>query len=152
VPGGAGAGSAPTGDGRRPLPRIGDLQGLIESVRQAGRTVTFNTLGDPPPLPASVEMIVYRVVQEAVTNSVRYAGEAAIDIQLIFSPAAITVFVDDDGPGAAATSGSGGSGHGLVGMEERLAAIGGTLEAGPRQPGPGWRVYASIPVVLVEAA
>ena len=139
---------------RTPLPHISDLPGLIETVRQTGRTVAYNTLGDPPPLPASVEMIVYRLVQEALTNAVRYAGDAPIDVQLIFSPTAITVFVDDEGPGAGAGSRatSGGSGHGLVGMQERLAAIGGTLEAGPRRPGPGWRVHASIPVVLISAA
>jgi signal transduction histidine kinase len=141
------------GDPRTPLPHISDLPGLIDTVRQTGRTVEYNTLGEPPQLPASVEMIVYRLVQEALTNAVRYAGEAPIDVQLIFSPTAITVFVDDEGPGvtAASRSNAGGSGHGLVGMQERLAAIGGTLEAGPRRPGPGWRVHASIPVLLVAA-
>jgi signal transduction histidine kinase len=108
-------------------------------------------------------MTVYRVVQEALTNAVRYAGDAPIDIQVIFSPTAITVFVDDEGTGplssaaksaaaAAAGHGSGGGGHGLVGMQERLAAVGGTLEAGPRRPGPGWRVYATIPVILLSVA
>jgi signal transduction histidine kinase len=140
---------------RTPLPRLSDLEGLIETVRQTGRTLTYNTLGEPPPLPASVEMIVYRLMQEALTNAVRYAGDAPVDVQVIYSPTAITVFVDDDGPGAAAPggrAGTGGSGHGLVGMQERLAAIGGTLEAGPRRPGPGWRVHASIPVVLINVA
>jgi signal transduction histidine kinase len=139
--------------GRTPLPRLSDLPALIDAVRQTGRTVAYSTLGDPPPLPASVEMIVYRLVQEGLTNAVRYAGDSPVDVQLIYSPTAITVFVDDDGPGAATPAGrSGGSGHGLVGMQERLAAIGGTLEAGPRRPGPGWRVHASIPVVLISAA
>ena len=84
-------------------------------------------------------MIVYRLVQEALTNAVRYAGESPVDVQLIYSPTAITVFVDDEGTGvppSAARNGAGG-GHGLVGMQERLAAIGGTLEAGPRRPGAG---------------
>jgi signal transduction histidine kinase len=139
---------------RTPLPHLSDLPALVDAVRQTGRTVTYNTLGDPPPLPASVEMIVYRLVQEALTNAVRYAEESPVDVQVIYSPAAITVFVDDEGSGAfssAARNGSGG-GHGLVGMQERLAAIGGTLEAGPRRPGPGWRVHASIPVVLLNLA
>jgi len=146
-----GAGDAGT---RTPLPHLSDLSPLIDAVRQTGRTVSYNTLGDPPTLPASVEMIVYRLVQEALTNAVRYGGESPIDVQLIYSPTAITVFVDDEGAGAppgAARNGSGG-GHGLVGMQERLAAIGGTLEAGPRRPGPGWRVHASIPVVLINVA
>lgn len=142
-------------DGRNPLPRIADIQSLVDAVRQTGRTVTYNVLGDPPPLPASVDMTVYRVVQEAMTNSVRYAGEAPIDIQVIFSPTNITVFVDDEGPGGTPPTrpdSSVGSGHGLVGMQERLAAIGGSLEAGPKHPGPGWRVYATIPVVLLNVA
>ncbi len=157
-PAGDGSAGGP-GTERSPLPRIADLQSLVDAVRQTGRSVSYNVLGDPPGLPASVEMTVYRVVQEALTNAVRYAGDAPIDIQVIFSPAAITVFVDDEG---AASSGPrptgtsshvpGGSGHGLVGMQERLAAVGGTLEAGPRRPGPGWRVYASIPVVLLNVA
>jgi signal transduction histidine kinase len=136
---------------RSPLPRISDLETLVEGVRQTGRTVTYQALGEPPALPASVEMTVYRVVQEALTNAVRYAGESPIDVQVIFSPAAITVFVDDEGNGTG-QSGSAGSGHGLVGMQERLAAVGGTLEAGPKRPGPGWRVYATIPVVLLNVA
>jgi signal transduction histidine kinase len=155
----AGPGSDESG-GRSPLPRISDVQALVDAVRQTGRTVSYDTLGDPPPLPASVEMTVYRVIQEALTNAVRYAGDAAVDIQVIFSPTAITVFVDDEGAGspsgsaarAATDRAAGGSGHGLVGMQERLAAVGGSLEAGPRRPGPGWRVYASIPVVLLNVA
>jgi signal transduction histidine kinase len=155
--------SAPTGgpvgdDGRRPLPRLSDLSSLVEAVRNTGRTVSFSVLGEPPAIPASVEMTVYRVVQEALTNAVRYAGDAPIDVQVIFSPADITVFVDDEGPGAQVRGGaaagghSSGTGHGIVGMQERLAAVGGTLDAGPRRPGPGWRVHASIPLVLLDVA
>ncbi len=145
-------GSAEDTGGRTPLPRLSDVPSLIDTVRQTGRTVEYSTLGEPPALPASVEMIVYRLVQEGLTNAVRYAGESPIDVQLIYSPTAITVFVDDDGPGTAIATTRSGGGHGLVGMQERLAAIGGTLEAGPRRPGPGWRVHASIPVVLISAA
>lgn len=141
----------PDGTARAPLPRISDLDNLVDAVRQTGRTIKYQVLGEAPHLPASVEMTVYRLVQEAVTNAVRYAGEAPIDIQVIFSPTAITVFVDDEGA-AAGQAGGAGSGHGLVGMQERLAAVGGSLQAGPRRPGPGWRVYATIPVVLLDVA
>jgi signal transduction histidine kinase len=150
---GAAAGGETTVAGdhsRRPLPRIADIESLVDSVRQAGREVRFQTLGEAQHLPASVEMIVYRVVQEALTNAVRYAGNAPIDVQLIFAPTSVAVFVDDDGPGSGAESrhpGGPGGGHGLAGMRERLATVGGTLEAGPRKPGPGWRVYATIPAV-----
>ncbi len=137
---------------RSPLPRIADLEALVEAVRQTGRPVRYQVLGEAPAVPASVEMTVFRVVQEALTNAVRYAGDSPIDIQVIFSPTAITVFVDDDGPGGSGPTRPAGSGHGLVGMQERLAAVGGTLEAGPRRPGPGWRVYATIPVILLDVA
>ena len=147
----AGTGGGPSEPGRSPLPRIADLQALVDTVRQTGRTVRFDILGDAPPMPARVETTVYRLVQEAITNAVRYGGDAPIDVQIIFSPTALTVFVDDEGPGAPPKR-SVGSGHGLAGMRERLAAVGGTLEAGPRDPGPGWRVYASIPVVLFDPA
>jgi signal transduction histidine kinase len=144
-----GPGELAAGASRTPLPRIADIEPLVDAIRQAGRTVTFNVLGDASHLPASVEMVVYRVAQEALTNAVRYAGDAPIDVQLIVGPTSVTVFVDDEGPGIAAPSRQsvGGSGHGIAGMRERLATAGGTLEAGPRNPGPGWRVYATIPVL-----
>lgn len=134
---------------RTPLPRIADIEPLVDAIRQAGRTLTYSVLGDATHLPASVEMTVYRVVQEALTNAVRYAGDAPIDVQLIIGPTSVTVFVDDEGPGTAAPSREsvGGSGHGIAGMRERLATAGGTLEAGARSPGPGWRVYATVPVL-----
>jgi signal transduction histidine kinase len=135
---------------RSPLPRLADIPGLVNKLEEAGRAASLQVLGDPPPVPPSVEVAVYRVVQEALTNAVRYAGDAKIEVQIIYAPHAITVFVDDNGPGAAAVGRPGG-GHGLVGMSERLATIGGSLQAGPRTPEPGWRVYASIPVLAVAA-
>jgi signal transduction histidine kinase len=141
----------PAGGSRRsPLPRLSDIPSLVTGLQEAGRPVSLNVLGDPPRVPASVELVIYRVVQEALTNAARYAGDATIEVQLIYRPEAITVFVDDDGPGAAAVGRPGG-GHGLVGMSERLSTFGGTLEAGPRTPAPGWRVYASVPVLAVAA-
>jgi signal transduction histidine kinase len=150
----AGPGSfrpSPAPDPRRaPLPRLADVPCLVAALQEAGRRVTLQVLGDPPHVPASVELVVYRVVQEALTNAARYAGDAAIDVQLIYAPQTITVFVDDDGPGGGAVGRPGG-GHGLLGMSERLATFGGSLQAGPRTPGPGWRVYASIPVLAIAA-
>jgi len=145
---GGGVGDDADGDQRRPLPRLADIPTLIASLREAGRDVRFSVLGDPPPVPTSVELVLYRVVQEALTNAVRYAGDSVIDVQLLHTPEAITLFVDDEGPGAAA-AGRPGGGHGLLGMSERLGAVGGTLAAGPRQPGPGWRVQASIPLLAL---
>ena len=141
---------ARNGAARSPLPRLVDIPSLIERLRDAGRTVTFDVVGEPPAVAASVEVVIYCVVQEALTNAVRYAGDAPIDVQLLYSPDAITVFVDDEGPGAAAAVRPGG-GHGLVGMSERLATVGGSLTAGPRAPGPGWRVHANVPVLAMVA-
>jgi signal transduction histidine kinase len=135
---------------RAPLPRLADIGCLVASLTEAGRNVSLHILGEAPRVPASVELVIYRVVQEALTNAARYAGDAAIEVQLIYAPDTITVFVDDDGPGAAAVGRPGG-GHGLVGMSERLATFSGSLEAGARTPGPGWRVYASVPVLAVVA-
>jgi signal transduction histidine kinase len=141
---------ADIGDARRPLPRLVDIAGLVGSLRDAGRDVRFETLGDAPHVPSSVELVLYRVVQEALTNAVRYAGDSPIDVQMLYTPDAITLFVDDEGPGEAAIGRPGG-GHGLAGMAERLATVGGTLQAGPRAPGPGWRVQASVPVLAMAA-
>lgn len=138
------------GSRRAPLPRMSDIPSLVTGLQEAGRRVSLNTLGDPPRVPASVELVIYRVVQEALTNAARYAGDALIEVQLIYSPDTITVFVDDDGPGKEAVGRPGG-GHGLLGMSERLATFGGSLSAGPRQPGPGWRVYATVPVLAIAA-
>jgi signal transduction histidine kinase len=133
---------------RAPLPRLADIACLVDSLREAGRPASLNILGEPPRVPPSVELVIYRVVQEALTNAARYAGDAAVEVQLIYKPEAITVFVDDNGPGADAIGRPGG-GHGLVGMSERLATFGGTLQAGPRDPGPGWRVYATVPMLAM---
>ncbi len=140
---------ADPGDPRRPLPRLADIPTLINGLRDAGRDVLFSELGDQPRLPGSVELVLYRVVQEALTNAVRYAGDSMIEVQLIYTPENVTLFVDDEGAAGGAPPGRPGGGHGLVGMAERLATVGGSLNAGPRKPGPGWRVQASVPVLAL---
>src|SRR6202030_3594998 len=108
---------------RAPLPRLADIAGLVANLTEAGRPASLHVLGDPPSVPASVELVIYRVVQEALTNAARYAGDAPVEVQLIYKPEAITVFVDDDGPGCDAVGRPGG-GHGLLGMSERLSTFG----------------------------
>lgn len=137
---------------RVPLPRLADIDTLVSGLRDAGREVGLAVLGDQPSTPTSVELVIYRVVQEALTNAVRHAGDTAIEVQLIYTPETITVFVDDDGPVGGDPGNArpaAGGGHGLVGMAERIATVGGTLEAGPRRLGPGWRVHASVPVLAL---
>ena len=149
---GTGNGSGNGTGGRAPLPRLPDLDPLVQGLRDAGLDVTMTVAGTPPPLPASVELAIYRVVQESLTNTLRYAGQGRVLVEITYTPEYIVVFVDDDGPGpggsAKAKESREGGGHGLLGMQERIAAVGGTLTAGQRTPGPGWRVHARIPLAL----
>ncbi len=122
------------------LDRLGEL---VERARAAGLPVTASVTGTPRGLPAEVDRAAYRIVQEALTNVARHAGRAAATVRVHHTPAAVTVQVDDDGPGPAVTLGP--PGVGLVGMRERVAALGGELAAGPRGPG-GFTVRAELPV------
>ena len=98
--------------------------------------------GEPRELPQGLALAVFRIVQEALTNTVKHAGpEASADIRLRYSSSAMEVEVSDDGPGLIVPS---RSGHGLIGMRERAAMFGGTFTAGPRPAG-GFRVLAWLP-------
>lgn len=119
-----------------PAPGLADLAGLAA----VGVRLDVRTTGAPRPLPADLELAAYRVVQEAVTNVARHAGVDSCRVTLDHGPEALTVEVVDDGRGGAP-----GAGFGLAGMGERVAAFGGTLDAGPRPEG-GWRVTARLPV------
>jgi signal transduction histidine kinase len=129
---------------------LGHLDGLLARARAAGLPVTVQVTGPERPLPADVDQAAYRIVQEALTNVSRHAGQASASVQLRYAPDALTVQVDDDGEGGAAAGGSNGSrsagpGLGLIGMRERVSALGGRLHAGP-QPRGGFRVRAELPV------
>ena len=145
-------------DGRRraraPTPTLDDVDQLIERATATGLDVVIDVQGVRRRLPQPVEVAAYRVVQEALTNVVRHAGSAAAVVTLSYDPDAIVVQVDDDGPGSppngtsgGGTAGSGtpGTGTGLLGMRERVAALGGRLDAAARPSG-GFRVRAWIPV------
>jgi signal transduction histidine kinase len=137
-----------------PLPRLGDIPGLVDNLRSAGLDVSLEVTGEvPDAVPPGVELASYRVVQESLTNVVRHAPGARVVVDLDYAPDGIDIVVDDDGAGLMALrsglgsgSGSVATGHGLRGMRERVAAGGGTLEVGPRSSGPGWRVHARFPV------
>ena len=129
-----------------PLPRLGDIPGLVDNLRAAGLDVSLEVTGEVPAQVApGVELASYRVVQESLTNVVRHAPGARVVVDLDYAPDGIDIVVDDDGAGLM-VSRSAPAGHGLLGMRERVATGGGTLEAGPRQTGPGWRVHARFPV------
>jgi signal transduction histidine kinase len=124
-----------------PQPSLARLPELLGEMRGAGLAVTVETQGDPVELPMGLELAAYRIVQEALTNTRRHAGADHAHVLLRHEPGALRVEVTDDGTG----TGGGRPGHGLVGMRERAALYGGTLEAGPAPDG-GFRVVAVLPV------
>jgi signal transduction histidine kinase len=140
-----------------PTPVIADLGSLVEQIRAAGVPVEFSVRGTGVPLSSGIELSVYRIVQEALTNVVKHAGPAHASVSVTYGPEDLVIEVVDDGSGAAAVNGGGGdhadglphSGtgqhHGLIGMRERTAMFGGTLVTGPI-PGIGYRVMARIPM------
>jgi signal transduction histidine kinase len=135
-------------DALGPQPGLDALDGLMAQVRQAGIPVTLTTSGRPRRLPPAVELSAYRIVQEALTNVLKHAGPAAAQVCLRYQDEGLTLRVSDDGRGAAANLSGGpvpGSGHGLVGMGERVALFGGELSTGPRAGG-GFEVRAHLPL------
>ncbi len=128
-----------------PQPSLTDLAPLVDGVRRAGLPVRTTVHGRPD-LPAGRQLAVYRVIQEALTNTLKHAGpDATADIQLRYGEGgSVTLTVTDTG--RAVRSDSPGDGRGLPGMRERTALYGGTLEAGPRpHPERGWRVHLHLP-------
>ncbi|HYN93586.1 MAG TPA: sensor histidine kinase [Pilimelia sp.] len=126
-----------------PQPGLAGIGNLVEQVRDAGLAAALSVEGEPGPLDPGVSLTVYRIVQEALTNALKHAGPATVEVRLRFGVYWLTVEVCDTGRGPA--PGGGAIGHGLVGMRERVALYRGTLRTGPR-PGGGFRVYARIPV------
>jgi signal transduction histidine kinase len=123
--------AADTGPDTSPQPRLGDIPGLIRRARESGLRAELRVDGEPRPLPAAVELAGYRVVQESLTNAIRYAAGAAATVRLAYRDDGIMVEVTDDGPGAAAgTAPIHGGGVGLAGLRERARLLGGQLEAG----------------------
>jgi signal transduction histidine kinase len=120
-----------TGPDMSPQPRLGDIPGLIKRAGESGLRAELRVDGEPRPLPAAVELAGYRVVQESLTNAIRYAAGAAATVHLAYRDDGIMVEVTDDGPGAAAGAAAiRGGGVGLAGLRERARLLGGKLEAG----------------------
>ncbi len=139
------------GDPAPPVQRLADLGDLRESLAAAGVDLTVDVDPAARSLPASVDATCFRIVQEALTNTLRHAGPTTARIRVNRGEDRVVLEVVDDGGTSPAQLRDSGSGHGLRGMRERVTAMGGTLEAGPR-PGGGWRVAASLPVVSGEPA
>ena len=129
---------------RAPQPQLCDLPALLVGARHAGLPVQLLIHGEPGPLPATVELAGYRVVQESVTNALRYAMGAPTRVTITYAPSGLEVEVTDDGSPAPVGRPQVSGGRGLAGLAERAAILGGRLEAGPR-PGRGFAVHAWLP-------
>ena len=137
-------------EARQPVPGLGQLEALIEQVRSAGLDTTLEVRGEAPEVPVGVQLTVYRLVQEALTNTLKHGGAGArATVRLRFEPGELLVDIDDDGAGLppaprpASGSAPATAGGGLIGMRERARAYGGDVQAGPREPG-GWKVSARL--------
>jgi signal transduction histidine kinase len=125
-----------------PQPGLGTLPALVEQVRQSGLPVELSVEGEPVALPAGVDLSAYRIVQEALTNTLKHAGPARAWVAVRYAGNDVEIQVENDGR---STSDGDGGGQGLVGMRERVAMCGGELHSGPR-PGGGYRISARLPV------
>jgi signal transduction histidine kinase len=126
---------------RAPAPGLAELDGLVETAAGAGLQVEVSVGGPARPLPGTVDLAAYRIVQESLTNVVRHAHASAATVRVRYDRQAVVLEVEDNGSGA--TNGA-RDGHGLIGMRERATAVGGTLQVGTA-PGGGYLVRATLP-------
>jgi signal transduction histidine kinase len=126
-----------------PQPSLAELDELVASYRTAGLPARLEVIGEPMPLPSGVELSIYRIVQEALTNALKHSDPTNVTVTLAFRDSRLELEVVDDG--TTATPDAATAGQGLIGMRERLALLGGELEIGPREGG-GFRVAARLPV------
>jgi signal transduction histidine kinase len=126
-----------------PQPRLDNIPALVERTRESGLPVDLAIEGTPCNLAPGIEVSAYRIVQEALTNTRKHAGDTRVRVCIRYGGTRLDVGVTDDGCGAAATDD--GTGHGLIGMRERVEFFGGEFTAGPR-PGGGFEVHAHLPI------
>jgi signal transduction histidine kinase len=122
--------------------RLDLLPALVDRARSSGLPTTYTVRGERRPLPPEVDQAAYRVVQEALTNITRHAGKATASVQITYGARELTIRVDDDGAGSGRPP---VPGYGLVGMRERVTAVGGRLHAGP-SASQGFTVLAELPM------
>jgi signal transduction histidine kinase len=133
----------------QPQPGVGELTELVERFRAAGMAVRVTITGEPP-TDIGQQLTVFRVVQEGLTNALRYGRLAnVVEVVIRYRPDRIAITVEDDA--AVHEQPAGGSGRGLIGLRERVALYGGTLDAGPRSP-VGWRLHAEFDAVRPSSA
>lgn len=134
---------------RSPQPALSELPALVERVRASGLAVTLTVTGPERPLPRDTDSAVYRIVQEALTNTVKHAAASEAAVLLAYGESGLTVSVTDDGRGGGTGT---GTGHGLIGIRERAAAHGGSARTGPGPGGRGFRVDVTLPLVPVTSS
>jgi len=128
---------------RQPLPDLSGLDALVATVRAAGLPVSYELQGAPADLSAALQLTVYRLVQEALTNTLKHGGKgASAVVRLLYLPGELRLDIEDDGAGAGAPRPE-TTGRGLDGMRQRVLAFGGEVQSGPRSPA-GWRVSARL--------
>jgi len=131
-------------ESNQPQPGLSRLDALVAGVTAAGLPTTIVTTGQPHGgLPPAVDLAAYRIVQESLTNSIRHAGPATATVQVRYDPREISLRITDTGCGPGSPAASGG--HGLIGMRERAAAVGGDLDAG-QAPSGGFQVTVHLPL------
>jgi signal transduction histidine kinase len=128
---------------RSPTSGLARLEDVVAKTKATGMQVTARVEGTPRSLPRGVDLAAFRIVQEALTNVTRHAGEAKAAIKITYGERDLTIQIDDDGRGMASETPSGG--RGIRGMQERATALDGEFEAGPRREG-GFRVWARFPL------
>jgi signal transduction histidine kinase len=137
------SGSEDPQDALQPVPDLAELDVLLERVRAAGLPTSLEVHGAAAAVPAGIQLTVYRLVQEALTNTLKHGGpEARASVRLRYLPGELRVDVDDDGAGASASAPV-GVGRGLSGMQERVHVYGGDVDSGPGRAG-GWHVSARL--------
>jgi signal transduction histidine kinase len=126
-----------------PQPGLDDLPTLVTQVREAGLPVELHIEGEPREVPVGLELSAYRIVQEALTNALKHAGDARASVRVRYGPDSLELEIVDDGAGGPALAAGGG--HGLVGMRERVALYGGRFQAG-RGPNGGFTIRVLLPI------
>lgn len=130
---------------RSPQPGIAQLESLLTSAREAGLQADLRTTGESRTLPTALDLSVYRIVQEAVTNALKHSGAGRIEVRIEYARGSLTVAITDDGRGASPGLLTASTGHGLVGMQERVEIFGGRLETATSPLG-GFTVRAHLPL------
>jgi signal transduction histidine kinase len=128
-----------------PQPGLADLDGLLDSARSGGVTVTATISGDPVPLPGGVDLSAYRIVQEALSNALRHAPGSQVSLRVAYQRECLMLEVRNEGGSHPPGPHAAGGGHGIVGMRERAAMLGGSLQVGPADDG-AFLVSAILPV------